>query len=50
MDVTLLAFVEVSLLAALVSNKLAGLTIKATPVSLVVTLATLTSLLLYGLV
>jgi hypothetical protein len=46
----LLAFVEVSALAAIVSSKLAGLTIKAAPVALATMAATLASLIIYGLV
>jgi hypothetical protein len=45
----LLTFVEVSALVALLSSKLAGLTIKSTPVALATMLATLASLVLYGL-
>jgi hypothetical protein len=45
----LLAFVEVSALAAVLSSKLAGLTIKATPVALATMAATLISLVVYGL-
>ncbi len=45
----LLAFVEVSALAAVVSSKLSGLTIKATPVALATMAATLVSLVVYGL-
>ncbi|HVP23078.1 MAG TPA: hypothetical protein VMS77_04110 [Conexivisphaerales archaeon] len=45
----LLAFVEVSALAAVISSKLAGLTIKATPVALATMAATLVSLVVYGL-
>jgi hypothetical protein len=45
----LLAFIEVSALAAVLSSKLAGLTIKAAPVALAVMAATLASLVVYGL-
>jgi len=49
LQTVLLAFVEVSALAAVVSCKLSGLTIKATPAALATMAATLASLIMFGL-